>query len=297
MTLLEVFMELRLIKVALIAVASLALSGCTQVNTFPMGARAGDTIMIPIGWNSGANRQNITVTFQPTSGEQPITYRPNDAGVRAVVKLYPDPVSRLVVGTETQQGFGSGAEVFGNLINDKVTNQDRDWWQSVVYLDLPKSLPTGKTLVTISTPEGRVADPSAIDVLAGAGAPNDGASAALFPGQDVAKILASLERSDHYTVNSIGKTIPHSMQLDFSFTPSVGRPWVVNPRGDLKNTTWSSVGANLKVLLTPTHGFTLDYLSDFKFYVAGGLASLKVTGFKAYDVSGKPVTDIAVDLQ
>lgn len=272
-------------------------AGCSSNTTFPVAARPGDSIMLPIGWRTNVTRDNLTVTFQAAAGGATTTYAPSDPNVRAVLKLYPDPVSRLVVGTETQQGFGTNAAQYGNLLNDRVTNQDRDWWQSVVYLDIPRVLSAGRTLVTLSTPQGRVGDPITIDILSGVGSASDGGASSLFSGQDATKIFQSLERADHKTVSFVGKTIPHSIQIEFSHTPGVGRPWLVNPRGDIKNITWSAAGATITALLTPTHGFTLDYLTDFKFYVAGGLADLKVTRIRAYDLSGKPLTDIAVDLR
>jgi hypothetical protein len=50
-------------------------------------------------------------------------------------------------------------------------------------------------------------------------------------------------------------------------------------------------------LLTPTHGQTLANLADFKFYVAGNVAGLRVLTLKAYDVSGNALADTFADVE
>jgi len=72
---------------------------------------------------------------------------------------------------------------------------------------------------------------------------------------------------------------------------------VINPRSDLKNLVWSDSGSTLRISLTPARGQTLEDLSHFRFYLAGELANLALTGLKAYDVDGRPVTDIAAQFR
>jgi len=273
----------------------LAVAGCTATTPFPIAARPGDTVVLPIGWNKNLTRQNITITITPTSGAT-ITYTPNDANIRTIVNMYPDPASRLVVGTETQQSLGVDADVYGGLINDAVTNNDRDWWQTIVYFDLPPSIAPGMASVDVAGPSGSVLTaPATIEILAGVGKPYDGGDT-LFSSQEKQSILTALERTDHYTVNFVASTVPHSIQVEFSHAAGTGKAWIVNPRGDIKNVVWSDDGVNLRVLLVPTHGETLAHLSHFKFYIAGGITDLLLTHVKAYDVNGIPVTDIAAEV-
>ena len=160
-------------RLILVVLLWLGLASCAGTQTFTTAARAGDTVALAVGWNKAIARQNITVTITPSSGPV-VTYRPNDPNVRAVVNLYPDPVSRLVVGTETQQGLGYNANEHGNSLTTNVTNQDRDWGETIVLVNLPTSLLSGTTAnISITGPDGPVtAQPITVDILPGAGNAN-----------------------------------------------------------------------------------------------------------------------------
>jgi hypothetical protein len=284
----------RYVKTSLVLIL-LAIAGCTATTPLPTAARPGDTVVLPIGWNKEITRQNVTITITPASGTA-IVYGPNDPNIRTIVNMYPDPASRLVVGTETQQSLGVDADIYGGLINDTVTNQDRDWWQTLVYFDLPVTIDTGTASIDITGPNGSVlSSPATIEILPGVGSPYD-AGDTVFSAQEKQSLLSALERSDHYTVTFTAGTVPHSIQVEFSHTAGIGKAWVVNPRGDLKNVVWSDNDANLKILLVPTHGETLAHLSHFKFYIAGGIADLRLNQVKAYDVNGTPITDINAEV-
>ncbi len=274
----------------------IGVTGCAAVQSFPAAARPGDTIALAVGWNKILSRQNMTITITPAVGG-PIIYEPGDARVRAVIRLYPDPVSRLIVGTETQQGLGSGADAYGALLAEQITRQEKDWWQTMVYVDLPPSLPPGAATVTITGPDGPATpQPLAVEILPGIGSPATFGGGVGTPG-DIAPVLASLERAEHVTMTFTGSTVPQVIQVELLRTPEVGKPWLVNPRGDLKNLAWSDDGSRLRVLLLPTHGQTLGDLAHFKFHIAGGVTGLQVVSVKAYDSQGKPVLGIAANLE
>jgi hypothetical protein len=270
--------------------------GCAAIHPFPTAARPGETIALAVGWNKTLSRQDATITIAPSAG-QPIVLPPSDPAIRAVLRLYPDPASRLVVGTETQQGLDVNAQTYGDMVLEQVTAQDRDWWLTTVYLDLPSSLPPGYAAITVAGTAGPVmAEPAVVEILPGVGTP------ARFAGPGVSVVqsgefLAALERAQHFTVSFSGSVVPHAVSLELTRTPGVGKPWLVNPRGDLKNLAWSDDGTQLKVLLTPSHGQALPHLADFKFYVAGGLAGIQVKQLKAYDVQGKPVPGISAAIE
>jgi len=273
-----------------------AVGSCTATSPFPIVARSGDTAMLPLGRVTGLTRQNVTITFAPSTGGA-VVYGPKDPRIRAVVNLYPDPVSRLIVGTETQQGLGQEADTYGSLIGEELTGRDKDWWETLVYFDLPHSLPQGLANITVSGPKGVVNSQGAsIEILPGVGGQYNPALG-IFDGNQVQNFLGLLERADHFTITFRGNTVPHSIQLELAHSPGIGKPWVANPRGDIKNTAWSDDGATLKVLLTPTHGQTLTNLADFKFYVAGNIAGLRVLSLKAYDVGGNAVADTFADVE
>lgn len=277
-------------------------ASCVGTQTFTTAARQGETVALAVGWKKTLSRQNVTVTITPSSGS-PVTYPPNDPKVRAIVNMYPDPASRTVVGTMTGQDLDYCANACtGDLIKSFVT-QDNDWWQTVMMLDLPSTLPTGTATVSITDSAGTVIKPINIDILPGTSTSNLfevhnnwGSTTKLL--QYWPDLLRSMERADRYTVTFTGSgVIPHSIQMEFTRTPGVGVTWVVNPRGDIKNVIWHDDGTNITVMLTPTQGKTLTQLLDYKFYIAGGITSLTQTGLKAYDINGNLMSGITATVQ
>ncbi len=287
--------------------------GCVGVQTFTPAARPGDTVALAVGWQKNLERQNITVTITDALGAV-TTYAPNDIHVRSIINMYPDPVSRAIVGTMTKQDLGYQATNTGSLINTFVTSSstgehDNDWWQTTMLLDLPTTLATGAATIAIIDSGGATIQPTNLTIVPGAGSSNDftvyapwGGTPSLLSTWPV--LLGSMERADRYTVTFATYTdangnyvIPHSMQMQFTHTPGVGKTWVVNPRGDIKNVVWHDDGTNITVILTPTQGTTLAQMLDFKFYLAGGITGLTQTGLKAYDVNGLPMPGVTASIQ
>ena len=92
--------------ILIITAGLFVLSGCSGKQTFSTAVRAGDTVSHTVGMQTGVSRDNLTITFTPTTGGASISYLPGDSAIRAVVNLYPDPVSRIIVGGETGQDLG-----------------------------------------------------------------------------------------------------------------------------------------------------------------------------------------------
>ena len=279
---------------------AIALGGCVGAQTYGTAARAGDTITVELGRQLNLARQNVTVTITDAAGAV-TTYGPNDSHVRGIVDMYPDPVSRAVVGTMTNQDLGYNATTTGYLINSQVTNNDNDWFQTVMVLDLPTTMATGDATVSITdNGTGTAMSPSTVTVVPGAGSSNLftvwlpwGSTLPLLSSSLYPNMLMSMERADRYTVNLTTTTVvPHSIQMTFAHTSGVGVPWVVNPRGDIKNVVWHDDGTTITVMVTPTQGTTLTRMRDFKFYIAGGVTGLTQTSLKAYDINGVAVSGV-----
>ena len=282
---------------------SIFLTGCTGLNTFPVTARAGDTISLATGWKKEFTQDKITVTFVPEVGD-PIEYLPADPGIRGVVNMYPDPVSWLVVGTEIGTGVNSdydNGSNFGGLVNSLFTSGDGDWWETSVFIDLPPSLPVGPTNITITSTSGESYGPVPVQIEEGTGNPTafsyEPGGALLIPEQ-----FKSMGRASHFVIDFTGPTVPYSIQIDMSHTPAesaggVGRPHVINTRGDIKSLSWSDDGENMRVLITPVKGQTLNLFRDFKFYVSGGITDLTVKNIQAFDIDGNPVADMIATIQ
>jgi hypothetical protein len=283
-------------KILIVVICLFMLGACAGGRTFHEMARAGDTVVVAAGRMKDFSKDNITVTITPSSGN-PIIYQPNNPAVRAVVNLYPDPVSSLIVSMETQQDITPYALTYGDTLLSTIPYREKDWWTTSVFVDLPAILPAGETSIEISNPAGEYAY-SLVEIVSGTGTPNTFYSSW---GSLNANQLATMKRVPHFVVGFNGSTIPFAVQVDLSHGPDVdhggtGRAYVINPRGDLKNVTWNDDGSNMRVILTPARGSALGNIKDFKYYVAGGVAGLQVMNVKAVDINGAPVTGVSASI-
>lgn len=294
----------RLINITILLTAvTFGVFGCGGAAPLNTAYRAGDTIALGAGWRQTFDRSNLTVTITGSDGV-PIVYQPGNAAIRAIINLYPDPLSYLVVGTRTglDTNYNSGS-TYGYMVNNEITNNDPDWWQTSVFVNLPSNLPVGTANVMLQSASGESYGPIPVNIIAGQGSPSP------FTAQLLGKMdpteLQSMERAPKYTVTFTGgSTLASALQVDLTHDPSssvggIGIPFVVNPRGEMKNISWTDDGTHLRViLLTSADGTTKDpYLSDyqwkyFKFYVTGGITNLAVTSVTAYDSAGNPISGV-----
>lgn len=272
------------------------LGGCAGQQAFTTAARGGDTIALPLGWTKTLTRANTTVVITG-SNSVAYTYAPGDANVRAIVNAYPDPVSRLIVGTETGQSLGVNANVYGANIESAYTAYDKDLSQTMLVLNLPATLATGTASIVVKdqTNTSVTSAPFTINVLAGTGSANPfqlNSSANVL----TAEMAANLERADAKTVTFDGMTVPYGIQIELTRTAGVGVPWVINPRGDIKTLSWSDDGSTIRAVLLPANGVNLARITNFKFYVAGGVTGLAVSKVAAYDSNGNPVSGVTAQI-
>ncbi|MDH5573401.1 MAG: hypothetical protein OEY89_16680, partial [Gammaproteobacteria bacterium] len=235
----------------------------------------------------------ITVTITPAFGSV-ITYYPGDPAVRSVINLYPDPVSSLVVSQEINQDLTPYAITYGDVINSAVTDYDKDWWQTMVFIDLPADFPVGMATVTITSVAGEIVTSNLV-VVDGLGQTES--FLALNNGSLSVNQLSSMERVNNYAISFSSTVIPYAIEVGFSHfadaaNGGTGSAYIVNPRGDIKSVLWKDDGRNLKVLLTPTHSTALSNIQDFKFYVAGGITGLVLGNINAVDSAGQPIAGV-----
>ena len=281
---------------------TLAILGCAGVKTFPNRVAPGETVTVGAGWKQHFSRDNITATITP-QGQAPITL-PQSA-VRASINLYPDPLSSIVLSQNTGTDISDFSLLYGDLVNANFTGEDRDWWQTAVFIDLPTGLPTGIPAdITISNSEGesvtttvQLVDPD----------PAVGGTPDVFLTQAAGPLssthLASLQRVDHYVVTfastAVPLVIPHALQIDLAQQGDlVG--YVINPKGDIKNLVWNDNAGVLRVILLPTSAQTgFQTMNDLKFYVAvvagtDGVADLSEvpSSLLAFDNNGGSVAGV-----
>lgn len=272
---------------ALLLILLLALSGCSGKNTFHQFARAGDTVALAAGWKHSFSKDRIMVTITPAAGT-PVVYAPNDDRIRAVANLYPDPLSSLVVSDQLGTDLTPFSRTYSDLLNLVVTDNDKDWWDTSVIIDLPASLTVGPATIDIVSAAGETYS-SSVEIIAGAGSANtfDTYEASFLNSY----MFASLERVAHHTIRFSGDTVPYAMQLEFNHSPG-SLIHVVNPRGDFKNLVWTDDGTNLRVVVTPANLGGIDSLQDCKFYVAGQVDGLSLLSLKAVDLNGNAITTV-----
>lgn len=297
--------EYRFVLIGLAALAVVLLSGCAGVETLPSTARAGDTVVIAVGWKQHFERDGLTVEITDAAGNV-FTYPPGDPAVRAVINLYPDPLSYTVSGTRTGSNDGYGS-TYGSIINNVNTGNDPDWWQTTVYLDLPTGMQPGQATITINAAGGE-SHTVPVEIIPGQGSPAD--FAAENTGALSATQLHSMERRPSYTVRFSGLAeVPAAIDLKLSHDPDesqggTGKPLVVNPRGEMKNISWSDDGTTMRVLLFASGDGTWNdpYLSAYrlkyyKFYVTGGITGLQVQSVKAFDRNGNELSGITATVE
>jgi len=281
--------------------AILVSMGCAGTRTFHQLARAGDTVVVAGGWKHHFTKDNITVEIQPADSGPSIFYPPNDPHVPVITNFYPDPLSSLIMSRQTGQSLTPYALTYADSVNTYFTDGDNDWWQTAVFVDLPDSLPEGLTTLIVTDPEGETAT-STVNIVAGTGQPHSFRAEVLGAMSD--DQLASLSRVDHYTVSFETTTdVPEAIQIDLCHDPDVdhsgvGRAYVVNPIGYLKNAHWANQpsGTAVRVILLPTRSGEITQMLDYKFYVAGGVTNLGVSSIQAFDADGYPVSGVTAKI-
>jgi len=272
------------------------IAGCSGVQTFPNRVAPGETVAVAAGWKQHFSRDNITARITP-QGLATITIPPGN--VRASINLYPDPLSSIALSQHTGGDISAFSQLYGDLVNLSFTGDDKDWWQTAVFVDIPVAgVPTGPANITITNPQGesvtaavQVVDP---DPVVGGTADSFNAELA-GPLNDTH--LTSLERIDHYVVTFSGSVVPYALQIDLDYSSDM-TGYVVNPEGTLKNVSWSDSGGTYRVLLMPSNQQqNFQTMNDLKFYVAiaagtEGVADLSVKpgSVLAFDQNGDPVT-------
>lgn len=270
-------------------VAPLLLGGCTGSTTISQSVLAGDTVAAYIGMRQDATRDNTTVIITDAAGAV-TTYAHGDTHIRHVINLYPDPVSGLLVGTETGQDLGVDAVNLGVYLNGSIGSNNRDWSMTSVYFDLPVSMALGEASITILV-NGEHSGSTGIkvNIVGTGGVPNAFGILGSDP-SGAANRMNSLQRSEHYYLQLVGQGRPWVIQAELSHGPDeahggTGMAYVVNPRGDRKNISWSDDGTHLQVLLSPARNVQL-LKKEFGFYVAGEVTGLVVDQLKAFDQEG-----------
>ena len=271
-----------------------SLASCGSLRTFHEYARAGDTVAVPVGMKPEFNKDNITVTRTPSTGA-PIVMNATDSAIRGIINFYPDPASNMIVSREIREDTSAFAMTYGESTLFSASN-DKDYFLTTVFIDLPSSLPDGLTQIEVANGTGTI-HASTLDVIPGTGTANSFNSD--FNGGLLLTdaMLDSLSRAPHTTVTLDSSEIPHAVELTFTHAPDktvggTGQAFVINPLGYLKTLNWTDDGTNLKVIMMQSKDGIIDDMQDFKFYIAGTATNLQLVSVRGYDIYGNDTTDV-----
>ena len=279
------------------------LAGCTTAQTINYVGRPNDTMYITIGSHPELTAADVSITLNDHLGV------PHPVVPRAVVNLYPDPLSNLIVErfyTENYFDFKSGL-YWGTQLEQHVTNGDQDYSLTLVAFDIPDTTNPGLGTIDVTGP-GLNPDPIDIEVLAEPGQSHNFKIQETLPSSPTLGVsfggrLRLAERAPNNVVTFSG-TLPQAIQIELSHDPDSsvggnGLTYVTSTRADYKSLAWHDDGTNLKVLLLPatfSGPSAIDDMSDFKFYVAGGISGLSLVSLSAFDVHGNPVNDVTCQI-
>jgi hypothetical protein len=286
-------------RIFAISVLLFLIGACASLKPFHEYARAGDSIAIPVGKQPEFNRDNITVTITPSSGS-PLVLAATDPAVRAVINFYPDPVSSILVSNDINEDITSGAQLYHELTYNTAA-QENDWFQTIVFLDIPAGIPTGQAQIAISIPGGPT-HTSTIQIIDGVGTANG--YNAYFEGATLKlneDMLRSLSRVSHTVVDVVSATLPYAVEMTFTHDPDItiggtGKYSVINPTSGRKTLQWSDDGTNLKVILLEAHAGSISEVKDFKYYIAGSASNLQLNSVNGYDSTGAEISGVSASL-
>ena len=281
----------------LLIMTLMSLMGCAGHQTFNHMARSNDTVAVGAGWMQTFSRDTMRVTITDFNGTQTI-YAPGDINIRAVINMYPDPASNIVVSRETGIDTAPFANDYALQINNNYTGDDNDWWQTIVFVNLADNMAVGNATVLMESIDPVTSlvvetTSSTVEIVPGVGEAYP--FSAKYPWGSPFNLtsdhLKSLERSSHYQIDFTGGAeIPAAISLELMHDPDidnggVGRAYVVNPTSETKSIHWVDNGTTAKAIILPVTSSGFSSLVDFKFYVSG-IDNVSVTSLQAYDVNG-----------
>ena len=276
---------------SLFIVALFILNGCAGFQTFNHLARSNDTVAVAAGWMQTLSRNTIRVTITDNAGAGTQTiYNAGDPNIRAVINLYPDPLSNIVVSRETGVDLSPYANIYSDQVSVNYTDWDKDWWQTTVFINLPDSMALGDANILIESIDSTTGLPvetssATVEIVDGIGEPSSFVSRAPWDGPFplTSDHLQALERSSHYQIDFSGSEIPAAISLEI--THNSGSAFIANPTSEIKNIHWTDDGTMAKVLILPTRSSGFTRLVDLKFYFSG-VDGVDISSFQAFDQNG-----------
>lgn len=264
-------------------------AGCTALRTFPMTARAGDTVTMGIGYDVLEERKQMSrADTVVTIVKDDLSYTAAPP-LRGVFQLYPDPNSKLA-------NYES--------VYLPTPALDGDPFETVIVFDLPTDVPAGSYDVTVTSPHLYSGFTQTLEVIPGTGASNP-----LTDNGSIDRDITELERAPTVTVSlDPGYTIGAlSMVLDFDETavdPSdinLQQPRYVFGPGSFQETQrmfyFDDDGSQITVNILCPDGVSSDYIRFDLLYPEGSPdPAFTIISQKTYDIDGNEIPGVGASM-
>jgi hypothetical protein len=273
------------------------LPACTGVNTFPMIARAGDTVSIMVGGSENARKETVAVMLQDINGR---TWDLKALGlVRSVFDLRMD-------------GRAEGLHYSPYLESDISWIIGHEPVQTVLVADLPPNVAPGKALLTISLnasdSSSGIADPFTVklEIVPGSGNPDQFLRKDSQSGTELPAELGKLEPAPHAKISFATGSVIGAASLKISFNSAVLNGNDINvyaPESTVRKTGgvfgktqrmvyWHQDGQNLFIDVVAPQGITGKYLQLYVIHPKGlsGSPGIALTSSVVYGVDGSVIS-------
>ncbi len=275
-----------------ILILFMTLPACTAVNTFPMIARAGDTVSVMVGGSEKARKDTVAVSLQDVNGQ---TWDLKAMGlVRSVFNLRMD-------------GRADGLHYSPYLDSDISWIMGHEPVQTVLVADLPTNVASGKAVLTISLNAGNdnssgIADPFTVklDVVPGSGSSDQFLRKDSLSGTKIPAELGKLEPAPHAKISFGSGTVIGAASLRISFNSAVLNGNDINvytPESTVRTSAfgstqrmvyWRQDSQNLYIDIVAPQGINGKYLQLFVIHPKGlsGTPAFALTDAKIYGIDG-----------
>lgn len=277
----------------------LLMQGCAGVTTFPMIARAGDTVSVMIGGSNTSRKENVDVSLTDAGGQ---TWNLKSLGlVRSVFNLRTD-------------GLAYGMHYSPYLDLYYPWSFGHEPLQTVLVTDLPTNMAPGNAVLTV-TPSATddssgVNYPYSIklEVIAGSGSPDTFLRKTGFGSSQPAE-LGSLEQAPHGKITFSSNLNIGAVSLKVSFNNSVLNGDDINvyvPESTVRGTFtnpgafgatqrmvyWHQDGQYLYLDVVAPQGIAAGYLQLYIIHPRGlsGSPTFTLISTAVYGVDGLPIS-------
>lgn len=276
------------------------LPACTSVNTFPMIARAGDTVSVMIGGTEQARKETVDVMMKDVNGQ---IWDLKALGlVRSVFNLRMD-------------GRAAGLHYSSSIETDISWIYGHEPVQTVLVTDLPADAAPGLARLTISANavgnSSGIADPFTVklEIIPGTGSPDQFLRKNSLFNNTVPADLSKLEPAPHVKVSFANGPVIGAASLKIRFNNAVLNGADINiysPESTVRGLYgssgafgetqrmiyWRQDGQYLYIDIIAPQGINGKYLQLFVVHPAGlsGSPNFMLDTATVYDVNGAPLS-------